>query len=78
MDVLYLSPWARRVGMKTSKRCIICGKPGKARLNGQVWLCGEHAHAAAIASLVCGVPVVEAVRGEPRYLLMPASGISKN
>jgi len=65
--------------MNTSKACIICGRRGQARLNGQFWLCGEHAQELVILSLMSGVPVMEAIRGKPQYLLMPtSSAISKN
>ena len=64
--------------METEKRCIICGKPGKARLNGEFWLCCQHVHEVTILSLMSGHTVMETVRGEPRFLLVPISGISKN
>ena len=64
--------------MKTSKACIICGKRGKAKLNGQFWLCATHAREMVLLSLMAGVPVVEATQGKPQYLLMPTTGISKN
>jgi len=62
----------------SNKACTICGKRGEARLNGQAWLCGEHAREMVLLSLMCGVPVVEATRGEPQYLLMPTSRINQN
>ena len=64
--------------MGTKKRCIICGKRGQARVNGQHWLCVEHAREAVMLSLMAGIPVLEANRGEPQYLIMPTSGISRN
>ena len=64
--------------VKNRNRCIICRRPGKAKLNGAFWLCCEHAHGVVVASLMIGQPVMEAVRGEPRYLLMPTIGINKN
>ena len=60
------------------KACIIYGKRGQAKLNGEFWLCCEHAHEVTILSLLSGQTVMEAVRGEPRFLLVPTSVISKN
>lgn len=64
--------------MGTKKRCIICGKRAMARVNGQAWLCGEHAREAVMLSLMAGVPVLQAVRGEPKSLIMPTTAINKN
>jgi len=61
-----------------SKRCVICGKPGIARANGQVWLCEQHAREATILSLKIGQPVIWANRGDPQYLLMPTGNIHNN
>ena len=63
---------------KVKRRCVICGRKAAARANGVAWLCLEHAHEATVVSLMAGQPVVEAIEGEPRYLLMPTSTISKN
>ena len=60
------------------KACIVCGKRGQAKLNGEVWLCCEHAHEVTILSLMSGQTVMESVRGEVRLLLVPTSAISKN
>lgn len=64
--------------METKKACVICGKPGRAKLNGEFLLCCEHAHEVTILSLMSGQAVMEEFRGEPRFLLVPTSGISKN
>ena len=60
------------------KACIVCGKRGQAKLNGEFWLCCEHAHEVTILSLMFGQTVIEAVRGELRFLLVPTSAVSKN
>ena len=49
-----------------------------ARPNGDFWLCAHHDHRLIFATLRAGQPVVEAIKGEPKFLLMPTSGISKN
>ncbi|HEX76536.1 MAG TPA: hypothetical protein G4O12_08185 [Dehalococcoidia bacterium] len=63
--------------MPSDKKCVICGKPGIARVNGKAWLCAEHAIEATKLSLVIGAPVVWARRGDPQYLMMPI-GIHRN
>jgi len=55
----------------TIKRCDKCGARAVARMNGRYLLCSRCAEKAAIASLSMGAPVLEAVRGEPRYLIIP-------
>ena len=60
------------------KGCIICGKRGQAKLSGEFWLCCEHAHEVPILSFMSEQAVMEAVRGESRFLLVPTSVISKN
>ena len=57
--------------------CIVCGKPGQAKLNGEFLLCCEHAREVTILSLMSGQTVMEAVRGELRFLLVPTSTIIK-
>lgn len=64
--------------METDKRCIICGERGQAKLDGEFWLCAQHAHERIFATLMSGQPVMKAVRGVPQYLLVPTSVISKN
>lgn len=63
--------------MENNKRCLVCGKLGKAKFNGVAWLCEEHAQEATTFSLKVGVPVIWARRGTPEYLIMP-TGIHKN
>ena len=60
------------------KACAICGKRAAARVNGQAWLCATHTRELAALSLMAGIPVLQAVRGEPQSLIMPTAGISKN
>ena len=64
--------------METEKRCVICGEPGQAKLNGEFWLCAHHAHELVFATLRAGQPVMEAIKGKPQYLLVPSSTLSKN
>lgn len=63
--------------MQGDKKCFICGAPGIAKINGQSWLCAEHAIEATKLILVIGAPVMWARRGTPEYLLMP-TGIHRN
>ena len=55
----------------SSHRCDKCGKRAVARANGRFWLCGECVEKAAVASLSLGEPLIQAVQGEPRYLIIP-------
>lgn len=64
--------------MENNKRCVICGKPGEAKMKNSLWLCGQCAMAATIGSLAAGVPVVMARKGIPQLLLLPPSRISNN
>jgi len=63
--------------MQSDKRCLICGRPGIAQVNGVAWLCEKHAQEATIFSLNIGQPVIWARRGIPEYLMMP-TGIHRN
>jgi len=63
--------------MENNKRCVICGRRGIAKVNGKAWLCEQHAQEATTFSLKIRQPVIWALRGTPRYLLMPA-GIHRN
>lgn len=60
-----------------AKRCVACGKPGVVKFNDMFWLCADCAFRFTIFSLNCGVPVVEAVRGVPKALIVPRL-LSKN
>jgi hypothetical protein len=63
--------------MQSDKKCLICGQPGAARVNGKAWLCEQHAREATDFSLKIGQPVIWAFKGVPRYLIMP-NGIHRN
>lgn len=59
--------------MQSDKRCLICGRPGIAKVNGVAWLCEKHTIEATKFSLVTGVPVMWARRGDPQYLMVPTA-----
>jgi len=61
------------VGADADKKRVLCGEPGIAKVNGQVWLSGEHAKEATTVSLQIGQPLIWPKRGDPKYLLMPTS-----
>lgn len=58
------------------KACIVCGKRGQAKLNGEIWFCGEHAREPVMLSPMSGQTAMEAVRGELLSLMGPTSAIS--
>lgn len=57
--------------MRETKRCLICGRHGIARVNDRAWLCEQHALEATKFSLAAGASVVWACRGNAQYLMVP-------
>ena len=53
------------------KVCYICGMKASARMNGDRYLCKDHAYDCIAESLKSGNPVVMAVKGQPQYLVAP-------
>lgn len=62
----------------SNHKCEKCGAPAVCRMNASIWLCERCAEKVTIASLAFGQPVIEAVRGETRYLLIPTGAAHNN
>lgn len=59
-------------------KCCKCNKRAVAIINGKAYVCGKHAQEATVKSLALGEPVIQAVRGEPRFLLVPVGSRNAN
>jgi len=54
-------------------KCDKCYGKAVARINGRFYVCAECAEQATIESLSIGAPVIQAIKGEPKYLLIPTA-----